>query len=65
MMPQGTAITIVATVSRKVVAVAAASASRCCQTTDQSSVTAPSHSSGPPEVSETAVDAVDAARHRE
>src|SRR5947199_7428254 len=39
-MPHGTAIAIVAIVSRNVVAVPSASASRCCHTTDQSNVIA-------------------------
>src|SRR6266481_9780167 len=62
-IPQGTAMAIVAIVSRKVVAVPAISASRCCHTTDQSSVIAGSACtcSRPAQMCNAAVEAVDAA----
>src|ERR1700682_63256 len=54
---------IVAMVSRKVVAVPAISASRCCHTTDQSNVIAGrSCMSRPPQMRNAAVEAVDATR---
>src|SRR5262245_50195270 len=63
-MPQGTAIAIVATVSMMVVPVAAIRSPRCCQTTLQSRFI-DAASSRTPEMRETSIDAIDAARHRE
>src|SRR5438105_12668592 len=63
-MPHGMAMAMVATVSRNVYAVPAASASRCCHTTDQSRIM-PSPPSGTTQMRNAAVEPVHAARDGE